>query len=209
MSLVTTSFSQCHKADACRGAYKAMSKALGGIKAHGRHTRTPLADIYEHLGFDDTLWVLGNAAGPEGVKILRLVWADWAEHVLHIFEKEHPNDTRPRDAIQAARDFAEGKISREELAASADRAARAASAASAAWAARADSAAWAAWAARAASADRADSAASAASAARAASADSADRADSAAWAAWAASAARADEHSWQEQRLLTYLRGAP
>ena len=41
---------------------------------------------------------------------LRLFAADCAEHVLYIFERECPNDDRPRQAIQAARDFANGKI---------------------------------------------------------------------------------------------------
>ena len=41
---------------------------------------------------------------------LRLFAADCAEHVLHIFEREYPNDYRPRLAIQAARDFVNGKI---------------------------------------------------------------------------------------------------
>ncbi len=40
----------------------------------------------------------------------RLFAADCAEHVLHLFEGEYPKDLRPREAIQAARDFANGKI---------------------------------------------------------------------------------------------------
>ncbi len=43
-------------------------------------------------------------------KTARLFAADCAEHVLPIFEKFFPNDNRPRLAIQAARDFANGKI---------------------------------------------------------------------------------------------------
>ncbi len=34
-----------------------------------------------------------------------------AEQVLGLFEKRHPNDDRPRKAIQAAKDFLAGKIS--------------------------------------------------------------------------------------------------
>ena len=44
-------------------------------------------------------------------KTARLFAADCAEHVLPIFEKTFPDDKRPREAIQAARDFANGKIS--------------------------------------------------------------------------------------------------
>lgn len=47
---------------------------------------------------------------------LRLFAVDCAEHVLHIYESAHPNDDRPRRAIAAARDYAEGRISADALA---------------------------------------------------------------------------------------------
>jgi hypothetical protein len=59
----------------------------------------------------------------------RLFTADCAEHVLPIFEKRYPNDDRPRKAIHAVRDFADGKISKENLAAARDAAGAAAGAA--------------------------------------------------------------------------------
>jgi hypothetical protein len=54
----------------------------------------------------------------------RLFAADCAEHVLPIFEKRS-DSTASREAIQAARDFADNKISKGQLAAARD-AARAA-----------------------------------------------------------------------------------
>ena len=45
-------------------------------------------------------------------KTLRLFAADCAEHVLGIYERVCPKDDRPRKAIQAARDFANGLIDR-------------------------------------------------------------------------------------------------
>ena len=48
-------------------------------------------------------------------KTLRLYAADCAERVVSLYEKDYPTDTRPRKAIQAARDFANGKITAEEL----------------------------------------------------------------------------------------------
>ncbi len=119
-------------------------------------------------------------------KQLRLFAADCAEHVLPIFEKEYPNDDHPRLAIQAARDFANGKISKQELDAARD-AARAAARAAArddAWAAVWD-AAWA--------AARDDAWAAARDAARAAARDD----------AWAA--ARDAELLWQANKLREYL----
>ena len=48
-------------------------------------------------------------------RIARLLGADFAEHVLHNFERDYPNDDRPRKAIEAARKFANGEISLKEL----------------------------------------------------------------------------------------------
>ena len=50
-------------------------------------------------------------------KTQRLFAADCAEHVLHIFEDEYPDDDRPRKAIEAVRKFVYGEISKEELSA--------------------------------------------------------------------------------------------
>ena len=84
----------------------------------------------------------------------RLIGADFAERVLPLFETKYPDDDRPRNAIEAARAFARGEITKEQLAA----------ASAAAWAAWA--AAWdvsdAAWAARDAAWDAAGAASDAA-----------------------------------------------
>jgi hypothetical protein len=66
-------------------------------------------------------------------KTARLFAADCAEKVLPIFEKQYPEDNRPRLAIKATRDYANGKITQDELSA-AESAARSA-AESAAWSA--------------------------------------------------------------------------
>ena len=73
----------------------------------------------------------------------RLFAADCAEHVIHIFEREYPGDKRPRQSIQASRDFAAGKIRDAARAAARDAARDAAWAAAraAAWYAAGD-AAW-------------------------------------------------------------------
>jgi hypothetical protein len=116
-----------------------------------------------------------------------------ADLVLKIYEEKYPNDKRPREAIEAAKNWIKNPIAAS--AASAASAARAASAASAAsWAT------WAAWA--------AESAARAARAARAASAASAESATWAAWAAaWAASAAITEKiNQWMIDRIETLER---
>ena len=116
-------------------------------------------------------------------KTLRLFAADCAEHVLGIYERVCPKDDRPRKAIQAARDFANGLIDRNAAHAAANAAYSAAEAAYAA--------SYAAYA--------ASYAAEAAEAAYAAS-------YAASCAAYAASyAADAAEKEWQFKRLKHYL----
>ena len=62
----------------------------------------------------------------------RLFAADCAEHVLELYEKEYPGDNRPRNAIKAARDLANGLIDMPDAAAAAVAAFNAANAANAA-----------------------------------------------------------------------------
>ena len=104
----------------------------------------------------DDKWVTASLTVVKAVNVdreLKLFAADCAEHVLHIYEREHPNDDRPRKAVQATRDFANGKIgaaagdAARDAARAAARAAAGDAARAAAWAAAWD-AAWAAtWAA--------------------------------------------------------------
>lgn len=51
---------------------------------------------------------------------LRLFAADCAERVLHLYEDQYPGDPRPREAISAARSYANGRIIPEQLAAAGD-----------------------------------------------------------------------------------------
>ena len=69
----------------------------------------------------------------------RLIAADFAERVLPLFEAEYPDDDRPRKAIEAARAFVRGEITKEQL--DAAWAAARAAAWAAAWAAAGDAAA--------------------------------------------------------------------
>lgn len=50
----------------------------------------------------------------------RLFACDCAEHVLYLFEKEFPDDDRPRKAIETARLYANGEASGDQLAAARD-----------------------------------------------------------------------------------------
>ncbi len=52
----------------------------------------------------------GGELIDEDHRLLALWAAECAEHVLHLFEDEQPSDTRPRDAIEAARAWAGGSV---------------------------------------------------------------------------------------------------
>ncbi len=134
----------------------------------------------------------------------RLFAADCAYRVLPIFEKRYPNDNRPRKAIQAARDFANGLVTAAASDAAWDAAWDAASdaaRAAAEYAARAAARAAAEYAARAAARATAEYAARAAARAAAEYAAS-DAERDAAW-----DAASDAERKWQTERLFYWLGG--
>ena len=110
----TTTFQKLYDAKACKDRYKHLAKALGGITKYGRNKPINLLQILKHNGLDDFFWVL-NVVSPN--EIFRLMACDFAESVLPIFEKQHPNDTRPRDTIATARRFAIGEATSKELSA--------------------------------------------------------------------------------------------
>ena len=116
-----------------------------------------LRTILQSNGLNDTIWSLRAVEGKD--KEIRLFAADCAELVLPIYEKHYPDDNRPRLAILAARDYANGLITLEELSAACDAASAAAYAACDAASAAARAAAYAARSARAAAYAAADDAA--------------------------------------------------
>ncbi|WP_141817568.1 putative immunity protein [Ornithinimicrobium humiphilum] len=52
----------------------------------------------------------GGTLTDEHHSLLALWAADCAEHVLHLFEQEVPGDSRPREAVEAARAWARGEL---------------------------------------------------------------------------------------------------
>jgi len=206
----------------CEKEFKAVSKALGGARKWNGNLVT--ADMARDAGvsFENIVWVASRVAGTdkEVARRVRHFGADCAAHVLYIFEDKYPKDDRPRKAIQAARDYADGKIDDAAGDAAGDAARLAARLA--AW----DAAGGAAAAARLAAGDAAAAAGDAAGdAARLAAWDAAGVAarlaagGAAGVAAWvaarlaagaaarlAAGAAAGDaEHAWQFDRLIAWL----
>ena len=181
-----TTLNAIKKHSPCESGWKKLLASLGKTKADDAPLE--LTHILQSNGLDDALWCL-RALPEQYHKQIRLYACDVAEHVLPIFEKLFPEDKRVRSCIEAARGFANGTVSEEQL-----YAARAA-AWDSALAAAGDSAWDAAWAAA------WDSAWAAAEAA----------AEDAAWAAaWAARAAAWDaagdaEQNYQADLFIKYL----
>jgi hypothetical protein len=149
--MLTTTLALLKSANACTERYRHLCKALGGVTAWGADTPIPLLKILDTNGLYDALWALSAVPEHEQPlrdRLARIFACDCAERVLPIFEREFPNDARPRTAIAVARRFAAGDATEAERAAARDAARDAAGAAAgaaagdAAWAA-----AWAAWAA--------------------------------------------------------------
>ncbi len=70
--------------------------------------------IMEAVGLEPAYHCL-HALSEEHQSFVLNFEADVAERVLPIFEKQYPDDKRPREAIQAKRDYADGKITKEKL----------------------------------------------------------------------------------------------
>ena len=113
----------------CEDGWKKLLNHLN--KTQSDDEALELRTILESNGLHDTIWAFCAVYGYD--KEIRLFASDCAELVLPIYEKQYPNDNRPRLAIKAARDYANGLITIEELAAASAAASAAARDASAAW----------------------------------------------------------------------------
>jgi hypothetical protein len=116
--MLHTTFKLAKEAGACTGHYQHFARAVGGVRKYGQDTPIPLTLILEHNGLDDALWALWCVLPEEEAARNRLVCfliADYAEHALHFFESQYPDDKRPRSAIEAIRRFARGEATIDEL----------------------------------------------------------------------------------------------
>jgi len=107
-------FERARAAGACRDRYRLFAKALGGIKRYGASTPIPLDKVLEVCGLEDAIWALQCVVEPADRQI-RLFACDCAERVLPLYEKEYTDDKTPRQAIETARRYADGKATTEEL----------------------------------------------------------------------------------------------
>ena len=108
--ILTTTFALLRAAHACPPRYRFLREAL---KYCEDHTPINVLTILDTNGIDDALWAL-CATAQDCEKVARLMAADFAELALAEWLKHYPDDDRPRLAIQAARDFANGVITAEQ-----------------------------------------------------------------------------------------------
>ena len=204
MSAPTLTLAALRDLDPCRGAMERLTLPDGPLTARDA--------VEAGATLKDLVWVASAVARSDRdvERRLRLWMADCAARVLHVYERENPDDDRVRNAIVAARKYARGEITAAARTAAKDAArddawadVRAVAWAAAKAAAKDD--AWAAAWAAAEAAPKGAARAAAGAAAWAAAKDDAwdaaqDDAKDAAWAAvWAA------EEGWQLDRLVAWL----
>ena len=139
--MLTTTLKEIRSHSPCTEGWATLLEHLDKSPAEAKtcDAPVPLLTVLESNGFNDALWVLDNCINPH---ICRLFAADCAERVLHLFERERPDDDRPRKAIEVARKT-NATVQERAAARDAARAAARAAAGDAAWAA-AGATAWAA-----------------------------------------------------------------
>jgi len=92
----------------CVPGWKKLCKSLGTTNLD---TEVSILQILEINGVEDAFWALRTQEYEDYC----IVIADIEESTLHIFEEEHPKDVRPRNLIQAIRNYKVRKISKKEL----------------------------------------------------------------------------------------------
>ena len=109
---LTTTLNKIRACGPCASGWKTILKHVG--EDFDQDAEINLLTILESNGVADMLWTL-RATDQDSKRIASQLAIEFAEQTLLIFEKRSPNDARPRNAIQAARDYRDGKISLEEL----------------------------------------------------------------------------------------------
>ena len=123
---LTTTLNKIRACSPCTSGWRTLLKHVG--KDFNPDAEINLLTVLQSNGVVDMLWTL-RATDQDSKRIASQLAIEFAEQALPIFEKRRPDDARPRKAIQAARDYLDGKISLEELQACQSHAAAAAYAA--------------------------------------------------------------------------------
>ena len=108
---IYTTLNEIREHSPCSGGWSKLLKSLD--KTHADDEPLAWERILDSNGLDDALWALRAVKGQD--KALRLFACQCARLVLPIYEKQYPDDNRPRKAIEAAEAFALGQIGKAEL----------------------------------------------------------------------------------------------
>lgn len=106
-----TTLNNIRKYYPCEDSWKKLLNHLGKTEADNKPLKIKI--ILDVLGVEDAIWALRAVDGYD--KEIRLFACDCAESVLNLFEEKYPNDTRPRKAIETARQFANGECELHDL----------------------------------------------------------------------------------------------
>jgi hypothetical protein len=115
--MLHTTFNLAKEANACTEGVDKLRAALGPDWPDDK--LIPLTLVLKYNGIADAIWALRCTAEPSD-KLARLFACDCADRALSLYERRHPGDARPRQAIETARRFALGEASAEDLRAAAD-----------------------------------------------------------------------------------------
>jgi len=126
IKMITTTLNLLKENEARISGYEKLFKHVG--IDFDKDEKIPLTTILKPNDLSDTLWVLDNSpCEEEDAKILQMYFGSWcAKQVVHLYEKEFPNDNRVRDCIETIERFVKGEANQEEVDAARDAAAYAA-----------------------------------------------------------------------------------
>lgn len=108
--MLYTTLNKIKACSPCEDGWRKLLNHLGKTEADDE--ALSFITILESNGIEDAMWSLRTC---EDERAVRLFACDCAESVLHFFEKEYPNDNRPRKAIEVARKYADGDATLQEL----------------------------------------------------------------------------------------------
>lgn len=111
--MITTTLNEIRKQWPCSEGWEKALRALG--KTGPDNEPLTLLKILEINGFEDAIWAL-RCIESKYDNATRLFACFCARYVLDIFEREYPNDNRPRKAIEVAERFAYGFATERKLA---------------------------------------------------------------------------------------------
>ncbi len=109
---LTTTLNRIRNCSPCTTGWRKLLDYLG--KDFDPDAEINLLTLLDSNDVPDLLWTL-RATVQDSRRTASQLAIEFAEQALPVFERRYLNDLRPQQAIQAARDYLDGRISVEEL----------------------------------------------------------------------------------------------